>query len=78
MVTAVDKAKRALVRVLQQLAVLYNCALNLTRDSADDAVHRAGTPTARGRRGGRHGGGSLVAQAREKRRPRGRCFQRRG
>ena len=41
MASAVDTAKRALVRVLRHFAVLYNVAFNVTRDSADEDVRQA-------------------------------------
>ena len=41
MVSAVDRAKRALVSVLRQLAALYSVVLDLTRESADSAIKTA-------------------------------------
>ena len=41
MVNAVDMAKRALVKLLKELAVLYSLTLGVTRDSPDPAVRTA-------------------------------------
>ena len=41
MVSAVDLAKRAFIKVLLQLAVTYAVKLSLSRDSPDDAVNAA-------------------------------------
>ena len=41
MVSAVDRARRALVSVLRQLAALYAVVLDLARESADSAVKTA-------------------------------------
>ena len=38
MVSAIDRAKRALVALLKRLAAVYVVELSLTRDSADAAV----------------------------------------
>jgi hypothetical protein len=39
MVSAVDLAKRAFIKVLLQLAVTYVVKLSLSRDSPDDVVN---------------------------------------
>ena len=41
MVSHVDRAKRALVTLLNQLAVLYKLVLGVTRDSTDTEVRGA-------------------------------------
>ena len=41
MVSGVDRAKRALVTLLRQLAAVYAVSLAVTRDSADSAVRTA-------------------------------------
>ena len=41
MVNAVDMAKRALVKLLKELAVLYSLTVGVTRDSPDPAVRTA-------------------------------------
>ena len=41
MVSQVDRAKRALVTLLKQLAAAYSAVLTLTRDSSDAAVRTA-------------------------------------
>ena len=41
MVSAVDRAKRALVALLRYLATAYGCVVDVTRDSDDAAVRRA-------------------------------------
>ena len=41
MVNAVDMAKRALVKLLKELAVLYSLMVGVTRDSPDPAVRTA-------------------------------------
>ena len=41
MVSALDRAKRALVVVLRSLASAYRCSVNATRDSSDAEVRKA-------------------------------------
>ena len=41
MVSALDRAKRALVVVLRSLASTYRCSVNVTRDSSDAEVRKA-------------------------------------
>ena len=41
MVSALDRAKRALVALIRTLAVLYGCAQNLTREASDSDVKKA-------------------------------------
>ena len=41
MVSAIDKAKRALVVIIRSLALAYNCCVNVTRDSRDAEVAKA-------------------------------------
>ena len=41
MVYRLDRAKRALVTLLKQLAAVYSAVLTLTRDSSDAAVRTA-------------------------------------
>ena len=41
MVNAVDLAKRALVKLLKELAVLYSLTVGVARDSPDPAVRTA-------------------------------------
>ena len=41
MVSSVETAKRALVRLLLHLAKLYRVVLGITRDSADDDIRKS-------------------------------------
>ena len=41
MVSAIDRAKRALVTLVKQMAVLYRVTINIDRDSDDGAVRSA-------------------------------------
>ena len=41
MPSPLDRAKRALVTLINSLAVLYNCRVDITRESTDSAVSKA-------------------------------------
>ena len=41
MVSAIDRAKRALVTLVKQMAVLYRVTINIDRNSDDGAVRSA-------------------------------------
>ena len=41
MVSAIDRAKRALVVLLKHLATVYGVTVSVTRDSADKDIRRA-------------------------------------
>ena len=41
MVSAIDRAKRALVVLLKHLAIIYGVNVSITRDAADKDVRRA-------------------------------------
>ncbi len=52
MPSALDVAKRELVKVLNLLAAKYKVKLDLTRDSAEKQVHQANVWGAKGARNG--------------------------